>query len=159
MQLAISNRGMPIPYFRPSKSVAVNTEIYINECLQLRLSPFIHKYHSDFNFQFVHDSAVAHFSIETIAQMKENFPFDDSTTIPLNVPQYRQIGNLRGIFAQKIYEEGCKPTTQQELISRIQSQLKNFDSNFLQSLMGGPKAKLRAIADRGVLASYKNNFY
>ena len=31
---AISNRGMPIPYFRPSKSVATNTEIYINECLQ-----------------------------------------------------------------------------------------------------------------------------
>jgi hypothetical protein len=46
-------------------------------------------------------------------------------------------------------------TTQQELISRIQSQLKKFDSNFLQSLMGGVKTKLRAIADRGVLASYK----
>jgi hypothetical protein len=46
-------------------------------------------------------------------------------------------------------------TTQQELISRIQSQLKKFDSNFLKSLMGGVKTKLRAIADRGVLASYK----
>ena len=30
MWLAISNRGMSIPYFRPSKSVAINTEIYIN---------------------------------------------------------------------------------------------------------------------------------
>jgi hypothetical protein len=50
-------------------------------------------------------------------------------------------------------------TTQQELISRIQSQLKKFDSNFLQSLLGGVKTKLRAIADRGVLASYKNSFY
>jgi hypothetical protein len=49
-------------------------------------------------------------------------------------------------------------TTQQELISRIQSQLKKFDSNFLQSLMGGVKTKLRAIADRGVLASYKKKF-
>jgi hypothetical protein len=46
-------------------------------------------------------------------------------------------------------------TTQQELISRIQSQLKKFDSNFLQSLMGGVNTKLRAIADREVLASYK----
>ncbi len=34
-----------------------------------------------------------------------------------------------------------------------------FDSIFLQSFMGGVKKKLRAIADRGVLASYKNNFY
>jgi hypothetical protein len=46
-------------------------------------------------------------------------------------------------------------TTRQELISRIQLQLKKFDSNFLQSLMGGVKTKLRAIADRGVLATFK----
>jgi len=37
----------------------------------------------------------------------------------------------------------------------MQSQLKNFDSIFLQSLMGGVRTKLHAIADRGVLASYK----
>ena len=29
--VAISNRGMSIPYFRPSKSEAINTEIYFNE--------------------------------------------------------------------------------------------------------------------------------
>jgi hypothetical protein len=56
---AISNRGMPIPYFRPSKSLAVNTEININEWLQPGLLPFIHKHHSDLNFQFVHDLAGA----------------------------------------------------------------------------------------------------
>ena len=61
-----------------------------------------------------------------------------------------------GYLAHKVYDGGWKAKTQQELISRrIQSQLKKFDSNFLQSLMGGVKTKLRAIADRGVLASYK----
>jgi hypothetical protein len=61
----ISNRGMPIPYFRPrSKSVAVNTEI--NECLQPRLLPFIHKHYMDLNFQFVHDLARADHSKATI---------------------------------------------------------------------------------------------
>ena len=75
MWLAISNRGMSMPYFRPSKSVAVNTEIYINECLQPRLLPFIHIHLSDLNFQLVHDLAGAHFSKETIAKMKENLPF------------------------------------------------------------------------------------
>ena len=63
MWLAISNRGMSIPYFRPSNSVAVNTEIYINKWLQPRLLPFIRKHHSDLNFQFVHDLAGAHYSI------------------------------------------------------------------------------------------------
>jgi hypothetical protein len=103
----------------------------------------------------VHDLAGAHFSIERIALMKVNLPFIDNATNPPNVPQARPKGNLWGILAQEIYEGGWKATTQQELISRIQSQLKNFDSNFLQSLMGGVKTKLRAIADRGVLASYK----
>jgi hypothetical protein len=146
---------MPIPYFSPSKSVAINTEIYINECLQPGLLPFIHKHHSDLNFQFVHDLAGAHFSIGTNALMNENLPFVNNTTHPQNVPQVRLIENLWGVLAQKINEGGWKATTQQELISRIQSQLKNFDSNFLQSLIGGVKTKLRAIADRGVLATYK----
>ena len=75
--------------------------------------------------------------------MNENLPFVNNTTHPQNVLQVRLIENLWGILAQKINEGGWKATTQQELISRMQSQLKNFDS------------KLRAIADRGVLASYK----
>ena len=87
--------------------------------------------------------------------MKVNLPFIDNATNPPNVPQARPKENLWGILAQEIYEGGWKAITKQELISRIQSQLKNFDSNFLQSLMGSVKTKLRAIADRGVLASYK----
>jgi hypothetical protein len=143
---AISNRGMPIPYFHPSNSVAkssvsnsvaINTEIYINECLQPGLLPFIHKHHSDLNFQFVHDLDGAHFSIGTNSLMNENLPFGNNTTHPQNVLQAGLIENLRGILVQEIYEGGWKVTTQQELISRIESQLKMFDSIFLQSLMGG----------------------
>ena len=117
--------------------MALNIEIYINECLQLRLIPIIHKHHRDFNFQFVHDLAGAHFSFETIELMNENLPFVNNNTHPQNVLQVRLIENLWGILAQKINEGGWKATTQQKLISRMQSQLKNFDSIFLQSLMGG----------------------
>jgi hypothetical protein len=93
---------MSIPYFRLSKSVSVNTEIYISDCLQSRLLPFIHKHHSDFNFQFVHDLAGAHFSIETFTLMKENLRFGNNTTNTPNVPQARLMENLRDILAQKI---------------------------------------------------------
>ena len=89
--------------------------------------------------------------------MKENLPFLNNTAIHLNVPQVRPKKNLWDILAQKVYEGGWKATTQQELISRIQSQLKNFDSSFLQSLMGGVMTKLGAIADRGVIGSYKKH--
>ena len=118
---------MPIPYYRSSKSLAVNTDIYINECLQPRLLPFIYKHHGDFNFQFVHDLAKAHFSIETTALMNENLQFGVNTTNTPNVPHARLIEILWGILAQKIYEGVWKATTQQELISCIQSLLKNFD--------------------------------
>jgi hypothetical protein len=87
--------------------------------------------------------------------MMENLAFFDRTTHPQNVLQVRLKKNLWGILAQKIYEAGWKVTTQQELISRMQSLLKNFDSIFLQSFMGGVRTKLRAIADRGLLATYK----
>jgi hypothetical protein len=82
--------------------VAVNTDIYIIEWLQLRLLPFIHKHHSEISFQFVHDLAGDHFSIETFTLMKENLPFVNNTTKHQNVPQARLIENLRGILAQKI---------------------------------------------------------
>jgi hypothetical protein len=103
----------------------------------------------------VHDLAGAQFSIETTGTMKENLYFVDETANPQNVPQTRPKENLWGILTQKVNEGGWKTTTQQELISRIQSKLKKIDSNFLQTLMGGVKTKLRAIADRRVLASYK----
>jgi hypothetical protein len=99
----------------------------------------------------VHDLAGPHFSIG----MKENLPLVNNTTNPLNVPQARPIENLWGILAQKIHEGGWEAKTQQELISRIQSQMRKFDSIFLQNLMRRVKTKLRAIADRGVQASYK----
>jgi len=81
--------------------MAVNTEIYINECLQPRLLPFIHNHHSDLNFQFVHDLAGALSYKETIALMKENLPFGNNNTNPKNVPQDRLIENLWCILAQK----------------------------------------------------------
>jgi len=56
---------------------------------------------------------------------------------PQIVPQVRPLENLWGILAPTVYEGAWKATTQQELISCIQSQLKKYDSEFLQSLMGG----------------------
>ena len=83
-----------------------------------------------------------HYSKESVAWMNENVYFVDETTNPPNIPQARPIENLWGILAQKVYEEGWEAKMQQGLISRIQSQLKKFDSIFLQSLMGRCKDKI-----------------
>jgi hypothetical protein len=54
----------------------------------------------------MHDLAGYHFSIGTIALMKETLPFVNNTTNHQNVPQARPIENLRGILAKKVYEGG-----------------------------------------------------
>ena len=89
MWLALSNRGMSRPYFRPSQSVTINTKIYINECLQPRLLPFIHKHQGDFNYLFRPDLARAHYSKESVAWMNENVYFVDETTNPIKLDQQR----------------------------------------------------------------------
>ena len=50
--IAISERGMSKPLFRLSKSAAINSKVYIEECLEKRLLPFVKKYHSDDTYLF-----------------------------------------------------------------------------------------------------------
>ena len=50
--VAISNRGISKPLFRPSKSEAVDSDIYINDCLEKRLLLFICEHHTDSNYIF-----------------------------------------------------------------------------------------------------------
>ena len=42
--IAISNRGISKPLFCPSKSEAANSDIYMNECKEKRLLPFIREH-------------------------------------------------------------------------------------------------------------------
>ena len=55
--IAISARGISKPLIPPSKSEAIDSEIYINEYLAKRLLPFIHEHHPDFNYILWPDSS------------------------------------------------------------------------------------------------------
>ena len=92
--------------------MAVNTDIYINECLQSKLLPFIHKHHADFNYLFWPDLAGAHYSDETVAEMEENVCFVENACNLPNLSQAKPIENLWGILAHKVYEGGGQATTQ-----------------------------------------------
>ena len=120
-----------------------------------KLILFKHKHQSGFNYLFWPDLVGAHNSNETVVWMKENVDLVEKTSNCPNVPQGTPIENLWGILAQKAYEGGRQAIKQEELISRIQSKLKKLTQFFLQNLMGIVKTKLRAIADSGMLATYK----
>ena len=109
MWIAISNRGMSKPLFRPIKSVAINSNIYINECFSPQFLPFIHKHH---NYLFWSDLAGDHYSKETTAWMDENLYFVNMGSNRSNVPQARPIENFWGCLAQKVYEGGWQAANQ-----------------------------------------------
>ncbi|XP_065643078.1 uncharacterized protein LOC136074667 [Hydra vulgaris] len=154
MWIAISDRGMSEPLFRTSKAVAINSSIYINECLEKRLLPFIHKYLGDFNYLFWPDLASSHYSKDSLNWMDQYVYYVDKESNPPNVPQARPIENFWGHLAQKVYEGDWQASTEQVLIDRVKLKLHEIDLNFLQSHMKGVRAKLRSIADGGVF-SYK----
>lgn len=153
--IAISDRGLSAPLFRPSKSEAINSSTYINECLDKRLLPFIRKHHSDLNYKFWPDLARAHYSNATVKWMSENVNFVDKRLNPPNVPQARPIENFWGCLSQKVYEGGWEAKTEQQLIRRINSKIKEFDSKCVEKLMKGVKAKLKSIGNDGVFSYLK----
>ena len=71
---------------------------------------------------------------------------------PLNVPQTCPIENFWRRLAQKVYEGGWEAKTEQQPIRRIKSKMKEFDKNFVESLLEGVKAKgkVKSKGDNGV---------
>ena len=153
--IALSERGMSKPLFRSSTSAAIKSEIYIKECLEERLLPFIDKYHDDLNYIFWPDLASVHRAKEAISWMNEMINFVPVDMNPPNVPKARPIEDFWGVLAQNVYEGGWEAKSEQQLIRRIEACLKKIDLTFLQSLMKGIKTKLRLIADQGVQSIYK----
>ena len=68
----------------------------------------------------------------------------------------RLIKNFWRCLAHHVYEGGWEAKTEQLLIRRIESKMKEFDTNFV-SLFEGVKAKVRSKGDNGVYALF--NFF
>ena len=86
MWITASDRCISEPLFCISTAVAINTSIYINECLEKRLLPFIRKYHGDFNYLFWPDLASSHYSKGSLNWMDEYVNYVDKEFNPPNVP-------------------------------------------------------------------------
>ena len=75
--------------------------------------------------------------------MNKNVEFVPKRLNPPNVPQARPIENFWGCLAKKVYEGDWEAKTEQQLISRVESKIKEFDLNFVECLMKGVKAKIK----------------
>ena len=71
--------------------------------------------------------------------MDENVNVVPKRLNPPNVSQARPIENVWVSLAQQVYEKGWEANTEQQLIPRIESKMKEFDKNCVQSLLEGSK--------------------
>ena len=74
---------------------------------------------------------------------------------PPNVPQARTIENFWGCLAQKVNKGDWEAKTEHQFICLIESKMKEFDTNIVESLLEDVKAKIRSKGDNGVYALLK----
>jgi hypothetical protein len=131
LRLAISSAGLSKPYLVPS-GIAVNKEIYIRECLQRRLLPFIKSNHAEGTYIFWPDKASSHYAKDTQAFLKnENINFVPREVNPTDLSQCRPI-DLFGQLAQAVYKNGWIADNIDQLRNRIKYCLRTTDFSSVQ---------------------------
>ena len=143
--MAISAKGVSNVYVHRDKQ-AVDQKIYLKECINRRLLPFVDKYHSNGNILFWPDLARSHYSKIVQQRLNEkNIPYVSLVDNPPNVPQARPIEVIWTILERKIYENNWEANNIDHLVGRIKQKIKELDQQMLQDMMEGVRRKLRAI--------------
>jgi transposase len=125
---AISKRGISSLCIRKSKAEALNSEIYITECLTKHLLPFLSEKYPTGHFLFWPDLASCHYSKATLSWLeaqKSHFVKKDNN--PPCAPQIRPIERFWAHLKQKVYDGGWTADSQDQLIRRIKTKAKLFD--------------------------------
>lgn len=154
----LSDRGVSKPYFVPS-GLAVNQNVYLEECIKKRLVPFIEKHHSDGQYLFWPDLATSHYAKTVVNYFEEkNVNFVAKEDNPPNVPECRPVEHFWGILKGLVYENNWQAKDLNQLRSRITKCLKNIDIDLVKSLMESVRYRVGQVRKYGVVEqnSYRN---
>ena len=104
--VAISPAGISSSFILPSK-MAINQEVYLEECLKKRLLPFVKKYHSTGNYVFWPDLASSHYANSVQEWLVESkIPNIPKKMNIANVPEIRPIEDFWAFLKRKVYMNG-----------------------------------------------------
>ncbi|CAF1261407.1 unnamed protein product [Rotaria sordida] len=151
--LAIAAKGCSKPYIHKSKN-AVTGDVYLKQCIQRRLIPFIDQYHPQQEFIFWPDLAKAHYTPQVLHTLQEkNIPFVPREKNPPNIPQVRPVEDLWGILKQKVYAQNYEAKSLDQLARRIREKIKELDKRMIQDMMFDIRSKLRKMWREGVFTT------
>jgi hypothetical protein len=151
--LAVSAEGCSQPYIHKSKN-AVTGDVYLKQCIQRRLIPFIKKNHLQTKLLFWPDLAKAHYVPQVLRTLEANdIPFVPREKNPPNVPQVRPIEDVWGILKQMVYAQNYQAKNLNQLARRIREKVKELDKEMLRDMMLGVRSKLRKVWREGVFST------
>ena len=141
--MAISPKG-------PS-GLAVNQEVYLNECIVKRLMPFIEKHYQKDKYVFWPDLASSHYANSVTNWLDDHkVPFVPKTLNPANVPEARAIEDWWAILKREVYKNGWAAKNVDQLRNRIMYCVKNIDVKVVQDLAASTHKRLDQIRRYGV---------
>ena len=148
--IAISPKGISKPYFKPGK-LAINKEIYLNECIQKRLVPFIEEHHKGSQYVFWPDKASSHYAkIVTDYLDEHNITYVPKEINPANLPEVRPIEDFWANLKREVYKGSWSAENVDQLKQRIRYCLQNTDKGFVQLLASKVQPRLDFIRRHGV---------
>ena len=91
---------------RPS-GMAINQEVYLNECIKKRLVPFVQEHYRNGKYVFWPDLASSHFAKSVIEWLNNNnVKFVPKNLNIANVPEARPIEDFWAIMEKYVYKDG-----------------------------------------------------
>lgn len=147
--LAASSKGISKPFYAPS-GIAVNQDVYLRDCLEGILLPFLRQHHSEDQYVFWPDKASSHYSravVEFLTEKEINFVPKERN--PTNLPQCRPIEDIWGTLTDLVYEGGWRAKTMQQLKYRITQCIKKLDPLAVKRAFDGIRASLGRVYREG----------
>lgn len=149
--VAASSKGLSKPLITKS-GLAVNQDIYREQCIRRRLVPFLNLHHSDGNYQFWPDLASSHYAESVMDYMIENgVNFVEKYDNPANLPEVRPIEDFWAILKGQVYKNGWEAKSVPQLIQRIRYCLSTFEQSTIQSLFSSIPRRLDNVRRKGVI--------
>ena len=150
--IAISPKGITSAYFLPA-GLAINQDVYLQECLKKRLLKFIREHHDNDNYVFWPDLASSHYAQKVTTWLKEqNINFVPREINPANLPEVRPIEDFWAYLKRLVYADNFQAKTVAELTVRIKSCLRKIEIPFVCNLAAITYNRLSKISREGIKA-------
>lgn len=149
--LCFSEQGVSRAFFVPS-GLAIDQNIYLEQCIKKRLVPFIEKYHPDGQYLFWPDLASAHYAKKVISYFGEkNINFVTKCDNPPNVPELRPIEDFWGILKGLVYANNWQAKDPAQLRDRINDCLKKIDLGLVQDTFRSTRLRIGRVRRNGLI--------